>query len=120
MKPAGQPNRDPTTRGATRRAAAGVDAPASITAAPQRPEDEVEERLLSILEDAPVMLYAYDREGRLLFGNREFERVLGIDRDAMIGRTRPDFFAPEDAAVHRAHDVAVLASGSVMPGAAPR
>ncbi|MGO9955822.1 MAG: hypothetical protein ACLP50_07530, partial [Solirubrobacteraceae bacterium] len=71
MKPAGQPNRDPTTRGGTRRAAAGVDAPASIIAAPQRTEDEVEERLLSILEDAPDMLYAYDREGRLLFGNRE-------------------------------------------------
>ncbi|MGP0048422.1 MAG: PAS domain S-box protein [Solirubrobacteraceae bacterium] len=94
-----------------RRVAAGVDAPASIIAAPQRAEDEVEERLLSILDDAPIMLYAYDREGRLLFGNREFERVLGIDRGAMIGRTRVDFFAPNDAAVHRAHDEAVLASG---------
>ena len=63
--------------------------------------DVSEERLHSILDDAPIMVYVYGSEGRLLFGNREFERVLGVDRDALIGKTRDDFFSPEDAAVHR-------------------
>ena len=70
-----------------------------------------EERLRSILDDAPIMVYVYGSDGRLLFGNREFERVLGVDRNVLIGKMRADFFSPEDAAVHRAHDLAVLASG---------
>jgi PAS domain S-box-containing protein len=106
-----QSDRDKPRRGSKRRAAAGVDVPESSAPPVQRAADEVDERLQSILEEAPIIVYAYDREGRLLFGTREFERVLGVDRDALIGKTRVDFFSPEDAAVHRAHDLAVLASG---------
>ena len=111
MTSRGQSDRDKPTRGSKRRAAAGVGVPESPLPALQRAADEVEERLQSILDDAPIIVYAYDSDGRLLFGNREFERVLGVDRDALIGKTRVDFFSPEDAAVHRAHDLAVLASG---------
>ncbi len=78
---------------------------------PERAAGESEERLRSILDDAPIMVYVFDRDGRLLFGNREFERVLGFDHDTLIGQTRVQFFSAEDAAVHRAHDLAVLASG---------
>ncbi len=74
--------------------------------------DVSEERLHSILDDAPIMVYVYGSDGRLLFGNREFERVLGVDRGVLIGKMRVDFFSPEDAAVHGAHDLAVLASGT--------
>jgi PAS domain S-box-containing protein len=73
--------------------------------------DVSEERLRSMLDNAPIMVYVYGSDGRLLFGNREFERVLGVDRGALIGKLRVDFFSPEDAAVHRAHDLAVMASG---------
>ena len=111
MTSRGQSDRDKPTRGSRRRAAADVGVPESFLPARQRAADEVEEGLQSILDDAPIMVYAYDREGRLLFANREFERVLGVDRDALIGKTRVDFLSPEDAAVHRAHDLAVLASG---------
>ena len=111
MKSTGQPSRDEATRGCKPRPAAVVRAPEQAVPAPERATGEVEERLRSILDDAPIMVYVYDSEGRLLFGNREFERVLGVDRDALIGKTRAEFFSPEDAAVQRAHDVAVLASG---------
>ena len=111
MTSRGQSDRDKSTRGSRRRAAADVGVPESPLPALQRAADGVEERLQSILDDAPIIVYAYDSQGRLLFANREFERVLGVDRDALIGKTRVDFFSPEHAAVHRAHDLAVLASG---------
>ena len=111
MKSTGQPSRDEATRGCKPRPAAVVRAPEQAVPAPERATGEVEERLRSILDDAPMIVYVYDSEGRLLFGDREFERVLGVDRDALIGKTRAEFFSPEDAAVQRAHDVAVLASG---------
>ena len=111
MTPTSQPSRDEATRGCKPRPAAVDRAPEQAGPAPERATGEVEERLRSILDDAPIMVYVYDSEGRLLFGNREFERVLGVDRDALIGKTRVEFFSPEDAAVHRAHDLAVLASG---------
>ncbi len=110
----GQSDRDKPTRGNKPRAAAGSGVPESPLTALQRAGDDVEERLQNILEDAPIIVYAYDGEGRLLFGNREFERVVGMDRDALIGKSRVDFFSPEDAAVHRAHDLAVLASGRAL------
>ncbi len=108
MNAAHQPHPDKPTRGSKRRRAPAFQA---TIPAPQGVGDEVEERLQSILDDAPIIVYVYDSEGRLLFGNREFERVLGVERGALIGKTRTDFFSPEDAAVHRAHDLAVLAGG---------
>jgi PAS domain S-box-containing protein len=111
MTPAGQPNKDGPTLGSQRRRVVGIPAGGSHVPARQGAADEVEQRLQSILDYAPIMAYAYDSEGRLLFGNREFERVLRVDREALIGKTRVVFFSEEDAAVHRAHDVAVLASG---------
>ena len=94
------------------RPAAGARALEPLAPAPERAADESETHLRSILDDAPIMVYVFDSEGRLLFANQEFEHVLAVDRDALIGKTRVDFFSPEDAAVHRAHDLAVLASGS--------
>ena len=98
MTSTGQSDRDKPTRGSRRRAAADVGVPESSLPARQPAADEVEEGLQSILDDAPIIVYAYDSEGRLLFANREFERVLGVDRDALVGKTRVDFFSPEDAA----------------------
>ncbi len=111
MSPADQPIPDKSTRGRKRRQAAAVPTSQCTIPTPQLVRDEFERRLQSILDDAPIIVYVYDSEGRLVFGNREFERVLGADRDTLIGKTRSDFFSPEDAAVHRAHDLAVLASG---------
>jgi PAS domain S-box-containing protein len=50
------------------------------------------ERLVSLLDCLPVMLYGLDAQGRVCLWNREIERILGYSRQEMIGKTRPEYF----------------------------
>jgi two-component system, cell cycle sensor histidine kinase and response regulator CckA len=52
---------------------------------------ENEARLLRIVEALPVMIAALDEAGRVLFWNRECERVTGYSADEMVGN--PGAFA---------------------------
>ncbi len=48
---------------------------------------ESEERFRAVVENMPVMLNAFDREGRPLFWNRECERVTGFLASEVVGPT---------------------------------
>jgi PAS domain S-box-containing protein len=68
---------------------------------------ESERRLQAILDHSPPVSLK-DPSGRYLLTNREFERVAGHARDAILGRTDDDLFAPSLARVYRANDRQVL------------
>lgn len=74
-----------------------------------------DERLKAALVDLPIAIGWFDLAGRLLFGNREFTRVVGMNDADLAGRTRADFLPPDDAAAQRATDLRVLATGQPMP-----
>jgi len=45
------------------------------------------ERLKPVLDDAPLVVFARDAEGRYLYANRAFEEVTGKRAEEVIGRT---------------------------------
>jgi PAS domain S-box-containing protein len=72
------------------------------------------ERLLAdTLDHSSAIVTLKDINGRYLLANREFERLLGHQRLALIGRRDEDLFTPELAALLEAHDDEVL--GTAVP-----
>lgn len=69
---------------------------------------ESEERLRSILDNAPTIIYFKDQEGRYLFGNRRFQRLFDISEIALRGKTDHDLFPTEEAEVLRLNDQTVI------------
>ncbi|WP_437731783.1 PAS domain-containing protein [Sorangium sp. So ce1335] len=53
--------------------------------------------LQSIIENAPLLIYAMDAEGRYTVANRLVEEALGASRGELVGR-RPGDFVPVDVA----------------------
>jgi PAS domain S-box-containing protein len=76
------------------------------------PDDD--ERMQAVLDHAPIVVTWFDVEGRLLFANREFERVRGVERGELLGRTLAEFLDPESAAVLQRNAREVLAAGAPM------
>ncbi len=70
-------------------------------------------RLQAILDHAPVAIYAKDRDGRFVLGNRALERFTGRTVAAILGTTDYDWSPAEDADGWREHDLKVLESGRV-------
>jgi PAS domain S-box-containing protein len=66
--------------------------------------------LETIVDNSSAMIYACDREGRFLLINRYLEEALGVPREQLIGKTREAILPAAIAAVHRAHDLQVLAT----------
>jgi PAS domain S-box-containing protein len=57
-------------------------------------------RLTTLLEHLPAMVYGLDADGRFCLWNRECERVLGYYKEEILGRTRLDLYHrmyPDDA-----------------------
>jgi PAS domain S-box-containing protein len=75
---------------------------------------ETETRFQQILDHTPVIAYAKDRAGRLVFANREFERRAGIPRERILGRTDRDLFPAAVAASLQANDQRVLEGRSAL------
>jgi len=71
------------------------------------------EKLFSdtMVESMPGILYFYDRAGRFLRWNRNFEVVSGYGRDEIAGMHPLDFFAAEDRAEVDARIEQVFRSG---------
>lgn len=70
------------------------------------------QRLLQdILDHATAVIFIKDLEGRYLLVNREWVRVIGIDRDGTIGRSDADLLHPDAAEAVRRHDVRVVEHG---------
>lgn len=47
----------------------------------------------AVVDGSPSVICAFDTEGRFLFVNGAFERVLGVSRSAIIGKTRAEALA---------------------------
>ena len=76
---------------------------------------EKSQRLLqAIMNSAPTLIYVFDREGRLLFCNQQFEKAVGHSRESMIGTLRTDFLPAAIAEQHHNNDQSVLANGLAL------
>lgn len=76
--------------------------------------EDAEARLQQVVDNTPALIYAKDREGRLLFVNREFERLTGFPAREIVGRTDSDLFAPDLAVRFRRNDLRVLLEGRAI------
>lgn len=77
----------------------------------QLTEQECHQRwalLHTILDNAPVPIFAKDVQGRLILANRPFDEFFQVKRGSFIGKTDNEFLPPEIAEQHRAHDRQVL------------
>jgi diguanylate cyclase (GGDEF)-like protein/PAS domain S-box-containing protein len=69
-------------------------------------------RLLeAIVEGSSDGVFVKDLEGRYLLVNDAAARLLGLDREAVLGRTDAELFGVPETAARRARDEAVLATG---------
>jgi PAS domain S-box-containing protein len=75
---------------------------------------EIEQRFLSLVQNAPFVTYVKDTEGRYLFYNRESERVFHLGVKHYFGKTIRDVYDPTYAAAIVAMDEKVVATGEPM------
>ena len=66
--------------------------------------------LESILNNSPTVVFLKDEEGRYLFVNRRFARIVGSAPEQIVGKTGFDLFTKEIAQAAREHDLKVLCS----------
>ncbi|MFC7528278.1 PAS domain S-box protein [Actinoplanes sp. GCM10030250] len=66
----------------------------------------------AILQHTTAVISAKDLDGRYLFVNGEYERVYQVTAADMVGRSEAEMLAASVAAVGRAHDVQVTATGT--------
>ncbi len=71
---------------------------------------ESEARLQSILDNTSSIVFVKDMKGRFLMANRQFEKLFGLNREALIGHDVHAFFPAEFADSYRANDLEALAS----------
>lgn len=65
---------------------------------------ESEERLMSVMNNTPAVIYIKDIQGRFLFINKQFERLFHIKREELEGETPYDCFPKEVADSHLEND----------------
>lgn len=75
---------------------------------------ESEERLHSILDNSPAIIFVKDLDGRYLLTNREHARLVGIDSAQIVGKTDYDCFPKESADSYRENDRQVLVADSAV------
>jgi PAS domain S-box-containing protein len=73
---------------------------------------ESEARLFAITDHCPVMIFLKDLQGRYLHINRQFAEVFGLKAAAALGKTDPEIFPAEQAAVFGANELKVLSAGA--------
>lgn len=69
------------------------------------PETEL---LRQIVDNAPMLLFVRDTEGRYLMVNRLYEQLIGMDRSKIIGKRPHDIFDSEHAGEYLSHDTQVI------------
>ncbi len=74
--------------------------------------DQAQTLLRSFVEAAPGVVYAKDRQGRILIGNRGTTDLIGLPPEVYVGRTDAELLNdPAQAATVMATDERVMASG---------
>lgn len=61
-------------------------------------------QLQGVIDNSAAMVYAFDRQGRIVMANAALAKVLKSTPDQMIGRTRHHFMPKADADWHEAND----------------
>src|SRR4029077_6065449 len=74
----------------------------------QRELENSEARLQQILNNATAVVYVKDTEGRLLFVNRQWERLFHFNQAEGAGRFESEYLAEDAARAFRANDLLVL------------
>ncbi len=75
---------------------------------------ESEERLRTIMDNSPTVIFMKDMEGRYTFVNYRFEQLFHVGREHAVGKSDADIFPPEVAAALRANDLEVLKTGAPL------
>lgn len=63
----------------------------------EKAQRDSEQRLRDILNRAPILVYINDLEGRYIFVNKEFEKLMGLPYDQVINKTDLELFPRERA-----------------------
>jgi PAS domain S-box-containing protein len=72
---------------------------------------DMERRLLAIIDNSPNLIFLKDSDGRFLLVNREFEKLTGISRDQIIGKTDDELSKVQEAGALLTNDREVPRSG---------
>ena len=64
--------------------------------------------LQEFTDNSSSHIYALDTDGKFLLINSSLEKVLGVPRESLIGKTRETYMPSEIAAIHRANDLKVI------------
>jgi len=75
---------------------------------------ESEERLQSVLDNSPSIIWVKDVQGRYRLVNRPYERRYGIRREEILGRWDTEVFSVEQAELFRRSDAEVIASAEPL------
>jgi PAS domain S-box-containing protein len=73
-----------------------------------------EQRLQSILDHSPASIYVKDLRGHYIFANRLFVQTVGMEVDAVLGRTDHDLFPPQLADIYCRNDAAAVDAGRAV------
>jgi PAS domain S-box-containing protein len=75
---------------------------------------ESEERLNGILNYSPTVIYLKDTEGRYMVINHQYEKLIDLTSDEVMGKTDLDFFPKDIAENFMANDRQVLKAGGPL------
>lgn len=76
-------------------------------------KQQSEDLVRAISQNASLILYVKDREGRYRLWSRGCEEFVGVPASEAIGKTDADIFPPDLAAFYRSTDVQLLREGTV-------
>jgi PAS domain S-box-containing protein len=75
---------------------------------------EGEERFKAFMDHNPAVIFMKDKEGRHVYVNGEFERVLQVDMEEWLGRTDDELWPHHTAEQFRKNDHQVFASNTTL------
>jgi PAS domain S-box-containing protein len=64
----------------------------------------------NIIDNSPSLFYLFDLEGKFILANRKLEKILGVSKEGLIGKTRESIMPDEIAESHRKNDLVVINS----------
>lgn len=64
----------------------------------------------NIVDYSPSLIYIFNLKGEFLLANKNFEKLLGISQEELLGQTREKFFSKKVAEQHRNNDLKVINS----------
>ncbi|PIR12669.1 MAG: hypothetical protein COV50_07720, partial [Flavobacteriales bacterium CG11_big_fil_rev_8_21_14_0_20_35_7] len=64
----------------------------------------------NIVDYSPAVIYIFDLKGEFLLANKNFEKILGVTQEELLGQTREKYFPKEVAQQHRNNDLQVINS----------